>query len=50
MAYARVAQIHLESLIDDGATLPDNLPGSFNFDRNKENLVSGNAPAEITNE
>ena len=29
--YSRVARVHLESLIDDNATLPDKLPGHFNF-------------------
>lgn len=31
--YGRVARIHVESLIDDTATLPDKLPGNFNFRR-----------------
>lgn len=35
LAYARLAQIHLEILIDDEATLPDRLPGNFDFDRYK---------------
>ena len=29
--YSRVARVHLESLIDDNATLPDRLPGNFTF-------------------
>ncbi len=33
LAYARVARVHLESLIDDEATLPDTIPGNFNFAR-----------------
>ena len=35
LAYGRVARIHLESLIDDEATLPDNIPGNFEFSRYK---------------
>lgn len=38
LAYARVARVHLETLIDDEATLPDKLPGKFNFDRYKKKL------------
>lgn len=38
LAYARVARVHLESLIDDEATLPNKLPGNFNFDRYKHKL------------
>jgi transcriptional regulator with XRE-family HTH domain len=38
LAYARVARIHLEALIDDDAALPDNLPGSFIFQRYKKKL------------
>ena len=33
LSYGRVAQVHLESLIDDDATLPAKLPGNFNFKR-----------------
>ena len=33
LAYGRVAQVHLESLIDDEAILPDKLPGNFIFIR-----------------
>jgi len=29
--YARVARVHLEALVDDKASLPDKLPGSFNW-------------------
>lgn len=36
LAYARVARVHLESLIDDEATLPNTLPGKFIFDRYKQ--------------
>lgn len=35
LAYGRVAQVHLESLIDDEATLPDSIPGNFDFSRYK---------------
>lgn len=35
LAYGRVAQVHLESLIDDEATLPDEIPGNFDFSRHK---------------
>lgn len=35
-AYARVARVHLEILIDDEATLPDQLPGNFDFARYKQ--------------
>lgn len=37
LAYARVARVHLESLIDDEATLSDKLPGNFDFSRYKLN-------------
>ncbi len=36
LAYARVARVHLESLIDDEATLPSTLPGRFIFGRYKQ--------------
>jgi transcriptional regulator with XRE-family HTH domain len=36
LAYGRVARVHVESLIDDEATLPDKLPGNFNFARHKQ--------------
>jgi transcriptional regulator with XRE-family HTH domain len=35
LAYGRVARVHLEALIDDDASLPDSLPGSFNFRRSQ---------------
>jgi len=35
LAYGRVARIHLESLIDDEATLPEKIPGNFDFSRYK---------------
>jgi hypothetical protein len=34
--YGRVARIHVESLIDDNATLPDKLPGKFTFRRSQK--------------
>lgn len=36
LAYARVARVHLEILIDDEATLPNKLPGNFDFSRYKQ--------------
>jgi len=47
LAYARVARIHLEILIDDEATLPNKLPGNFNFDRYKKKLESLRSFGEI---
>ena len=38
LAYGRVARVHVEALIDDDATLPDELPGSFIFNRYKKKL------------
>lgn len=38
LAYGRVARVHLESLVDDEATLPDTIPGNFNFDRYKQKV------------
>lgn len=38
LAYARVARVHLEDLIDDEATLPEKLPGTFNYRRPKRKL------------
>ena len=38
LAYGRVARVHLESLIDAEATLPDTIPGNFDFGRYKQNL------------
>lgn len=40
LAYARVARVHIESLIDDEATLPEKIPGDFNFDLYKERVSS----------
>ena len=33
LAYARVARIHLETIIDDEAALPEKIPGHFNYRR-----------------
>jgi transcriptional regulator with XRE-family HTH domain len=40
LAYGRVARIHVETLIDDEAALPQELPGNFNFARYKQKLGS----------
>ena len=40
LAYGRVARVHVETLIDDDAALPDTLPGSFIFDRYKKKVDS----------
>jgi DNA-binding XRE family transcriptional regulator len=36
LAYGRIARVHLESIVDDNATLPDKLPGNFNFRRSNK--------------
>jgi transcriptional regulator with XRE-family HTH domain len=33
LAYARIARVHLEAIIDDDAALPDKLPGTFKYRR-----------------
>lgn len=33
LAYASVAAVHLESIIDDNLLLPEKLPGTFNYRR-----------------
>ena len=38
LAYGRIARVHIETLIDDEATLPNKIPGNFNFDRYKQKL------------
>lgn len=43
LAYGQVARVHLESLIDDEATLPDKLPGNFDFSQYKQKLGIGEA-------
>lgn len=45
LAYGRVAQVHLESIVDDDATLPAKLPGNFNFKRSQQRLIR-NSPDE----
>lgn len=46
LAYGRVARVHLESLIDDDATLPNKIPGNFNFDHYKQKFVPDQREAE----
>jgi len=46
LAYGSVARVHLETLIDDEATLPQKLPGNFNFARYKQKLGSFQRKAE----
>jgi transcriptional regulator with XRE-family HTH domain len=31
LAYARLAQVHLEEIVDDEIELPHNLPGTFDY-------------------
>lgn len=35
LSYATVARVHLEEIIDDDATLPEKLPGTFSYRRLK---------------
>lgn len=35
LAYGRVAQVHLEAIIDDEESLPDVLPGTFRYRRSR---------------
>jgi transcriptional regulator with XRE-family HTH domain len=46
LAYGRVARVHLEALIDDEASLPQKLPGNFNFAQHKQKLSSFQREAE----
>ncbi|HEX7330155.1 MAG TPA: helix-turn-helix transcriptional regulator [Pyrinomonadaceae bacterium] len=46
LAYGRVARVHVEILIDDEATLPERLPGNFNFARYKQKPGSDQREAE----
>jgi transcriptional regulator with XRE-family HTH domain len=46
LAYGRVARVHLEILIDDEVTLPDTLPGNFDFDRYKQKHLTHQNIAE----
>jgi transcriptional regulator with XRE-family HTH domain len=36
LAYANVARIHLEALVADDATLPEKIPGTFDYRRSKK--------------
>jgi hypothetical protein len=38
LAYGRIARVHVEALIDDEASLPNKIPGNFDFDRYKQKL------------
>ena len=49
LGYGRVARVHLESLIDDEATLPDEIPGNFDFARYKNKLVPISARQKMGN-
>jgi hypothetical protein len=40
LAYGRVARVHVEALIDDEASLPNTLPGNFNFRRTQQKLAA----------
>ena len=46
LAYGRVARVHLETLIDDEATLRQKLPGNFNFARYKQKVGPHQREAE----
>jgi transcriptional regulator with XRE-family HTH domain len=41
LAYGRVARVHVEALIDDEASLPDNLPGTFRFRHSQPKPATG---------
>ena len=47
LAYGRVARVHVESLIDDDASLPEKLPGNFNFRRYKQRLASMQSRVDV---
>lgn len=49
LAYARVDRVHLETLIDDEAPLPNTLPGNFIFSRYKQKLGSRQREAGKSN-
>lgn len=49
LAYGRVARVHLETLVDDEAALPQKLPGNFNFARYKQKLGSFSARSRKLN-
>jgi transcriptional regulator with XRE-family HTH domain len=46
--YGRVARVHVESLIDDTATLPAKLPGNFNFKRSQQRLARTSARSKAS--
>ena len=49
LAYGRAARIHLETLIDDNATLPDKLPGNFNYQRSiQTHTVAGHDSSDTS--
>ncbi|HEY6217213.1 MAG TPA: hypothetical protein VIW74_11120 [Pyrinomonadaceae bacterium] len=50
LAYGRIAAIHLESLIDDEAALPDKLPGSFKFRRLRQKLATDPSTKSVASE
>jgi transcriptional regulator with XRE-family HTH domain len=39
LAYATVAGVHLEHIVDDNALLPEKLPGTFNYRRSKRKAL-----------
>ena len=39
LAYSSVARVHLETIIDDDALLPDKLPGTFDYQRSKRKVA-----------
>jgi transcriptional regulator with XRE-family HTH domain len=39
LAYASVARVHLEYIIDDNMLLPEKLPGNFNYHRSKRTAL-----------
>jgi len=47
LAYARVARVHLETLVDDDASLPEKLPSNFNFRRYKQRHASTQARLDL---
>ena len=46
LAYGRIAQVHVEALIDDEATLPETIPGNFVFSRYKHKLSASRRVGE----
>ena len=50
LAYGRVARVHLETLIDDNATLPDKLPGNFNYRRSIQTFAVARHDSRDTSE